>query len=274
VSNTSQATTAEAALADLISWLRIRIERQPNGDGQSLEPYGFDLYHDFLQAKLNTYPIQPFDPQIVRAKLPYLDAIWDLCGRGVLRPSAVLFDGGRSVAVGNHFALMPYGLQWLQNPGLSEANPMEYGRFAQFLARHDTRFGDAYRLRASEAVRCYEGRTYFACCAMCGAGAESVLLALATARLGEEEALRDYQRSGGRGRVRNRLVSTARLEIQNSFDSYLQLISYWRDESAHGVARAIGEEEAFTSLLLLLRFANLADSEWDSLTTSQAGGGA
>jgi hypothetical protein len=185
MSNTNQDATVDGALADLISWLRNRIERQPNGDGRSLEPYGFDLYHDFLQAKLNTYPISPADAQIVRAKLPYLDAIWDLCGRGILRPGAVFFDGGRSVAVGNHFALTPYGIRWLQNPGISDANPMEYTRFAQLLARHDARFGDAYRLRASEAVRCYEGHTYFASCAMCGAGAESVLLALATAKIGE-----------------------------------------------------------------------------------------
>lgn len=54
--------------------------------------------------------------------------------------------------------------------------------------------------------------------------------------------------------------------MQASFDSYLQLLNYWRDESAHGVARSIGEEEAFTSLALLLRFANLADREWDTFT--------
>jgi hypothetical protein len=101
----------------------------------------------------------------------------------------VFFEMGRAVPVGRHFALTPYGLRWLQSPGLSDANPMEHARFAQLLSRHNARFGDAYRLRASEAVDCYEGRTYFACCAMCGAAAESILLALAIAKLGEEEAL-------------------------------------------------------------------------------------
>jgi len=258
--------TDEEALAHLITWLRNRVERQPQGDGRSLEPYGFDLYNELLQQKLHLYPIDPTDAQIIKEKIPFLNGIWDLCTRGILRPGAVAFTSGRSVTVGSHFALTSYGLRWLQNPILSDANPMEYGRFSQLLSHHDTRFGDAYRLRASEAVRCYEGRTYFACCAMCGAGAESVLLALATAKFGETDTLREYQRSGGRWKIRNRLVSTARAEIQNSFDSYLQLLNYWRDESAHGVSISIGEEGAFTSLLLLLRFANLADTEWDTLT--------
>jgi hypothetical protein len=186
---------------------------------------------------------------------PFYDAAWGLCTRGILRPGAVFPSTNfeRAPVIGACFFLTDYGKKWLQNPSLSDANPMEYARFAQLLSRHNARFGDAYRLRASEAVRCYEGHTYFACCAMCGAGAESVLLTLATAKIGEAEALRTYQQSGGRGRIRNRLIGHARAEMQASFDSYLQLLNYWRDESAHGVARSIGEEEAFTSLALLLR---------------------
>ena len=264
--STAHDLTVEEALPYLIAWLRQRVDQQPGGDERGLEPYGFDLYHDLIRERLRLEPIDPTDSRIVKEKLPFLNVIWDLCTRGILRPGAVAFSSGRSIAVGNHFALTPYGLQWLQKSGLSEAVPMEYGRFSQLLAHHDTRFGDAYRLRAQEAVRCYEAHTYFACCAMCGAGAESILLGLATARMGEEDALREYQRSGGRGRIRNRLVGQARAELQTRFDSYLELLNYWRDESAHGVARAIGEEEAFTSLLLLLRFANLADSEWNDLT--------
>jgi len=47
----------------------------------------------------------------------------------------------------------------------------------------------------------------------------------------------------------------------------MNLLKYWRDESAHGIESKIQEEEAFTSLLLLLRFAQFADSRWQDLTT-------
>ncbi len=272
--NTELLATDEQATAYLIDWLRNRIAQRPEGDGRELEPYGFDLYHDLLQARLRRAPIDPTDSKIVKEKLPLLDAIWDLCVRGILRPGAVTCGSGYAVATGNHYALTNYGLRWLQKTNLSEAVPIEYGRFSLLLARHDMRFGAAYRVRAQEAVRCYEAHTYFACCAMCGAAAESILLALASKRMSEQAALLEYQRSGGRRRIRDRLVSQARIEIQTRFDSYLELLNYWRDESAHGVARSIGEEESFTSLLLLLRFAQLGSDEWDALTSNSSRDGA
>lgn len=265
--NTKLLATDEQATAYLIAWLRNRVERHPEGNGRELEPHGFDLYHDLLREKLRLEPIDPTDSKIVNEKLPFLNAIWDLCIRGILRPGAVSYSQGY-IPVGNHYALTNYGLQWLQKTNLSEAVPIEHGRFSQLLGRHDILFGEAYRVRAQEAVRCYEAHTHFACCAMCGAAAESVLLALAFKKMGEQEALREYQRSGGRHRIRNRLVSQARNEIQTRFDSYLELLNYWRDESAHGVARSVGEEESFTSLLLLLRFAQLGSNEWNTLTNN------
>jgi hypothetical protein len=39
----------------------------------------------------------------------------------------------------------------------------------------------------------------------------------------------------------------------------MTLLTYWRNEAAHGRASEIGETEAFTSLMLLLRLARFAD---------------
>lgn len=258
----------EQAAAYLVTWLRNRLERQPDGFWRELEPYGFDLYRDLLRDKLNLAPIDPTDRKIIDEKLPLLNAIWDLCTRGILRPGAVSYHSGPSIPVGSNYAVTSYGRQWLEQTTLLEAVPMEYGRFSQLLAQHSARFGDAYQLRAQEAVRCYEAHTYFACCAMCGAAAESILLSLAFARIGQQKALAEYQRPGGRHKIRNRLVGQARQDIKTRFDSYLELLNYWRDESAHGLARKIGEEESFTSLLLLLRFVQLANAEWDMFTNS------
>lgn len=252
----------EQAIAYLIAWLQNRIKRQPDGDERALEPYGFDLYRDLLREKLRIEPINPMDAKIVAEKLPFLNAIWDLCVRGILRPGTVT----HSSTSGNYFAITSYGLNWLKLADLNESIPMEYGRFSQLLAHHNELFGEAYRVRTQEAVRCYEAHTYFACCAMCGAAAESILLTLAFNKISEQETLREYRQKGGRQRIRNRLVGQARNELQSRFDNYLELLNYWRDESAHGIARSIGEEESFTSLLLLLRFAQLGSNEWNTLT--------
>ena len=54
--------------------------------------------------------------------------------------------------------------------------------------------------------------------------------------------------------------------IQNPFKSFMGLLKYWRDESAHGREAAIDEVEAFTSVVLLIRFAQFAVDNWDALT--------
>jgi hypothetical protein len=267
-SNNTQLAIDEQAASYVITWLRNRIIRHPEGDPKGVEPFGFDLYRDLLREKLHLEPIDPTDSKVINEKLPILNAIWDLCVRGILRPGAVTYSLDRSIPIGNHYALTNYGLKWLKETNLNEAVPIEYGRYSKLLTHHDILFGEAYRFRAQEAVRCYEAHAYFACCAMCGAAAESILLALAIKKIGEDEALRDYQQSGGRYRIRNRLISQTKIDIQTRFDSFLGLLNYWRDESAHGIARSIGEEESFTSLLLLLRFAQLGNDEWNTITTN------
>jgi hypothetical protein len=44
------------------------------------------------------------------------------------------------------------------------------------------------------------------------------------------------------------------------------LLNYWRDSAAHGRNSHIGENEAYTALLLLLRFAMFASDRWAELT--------
>src|SRR5208283_1226627 len=56
--------------------------------------------------------------------------------------------------------------------------------------------------RATEAAKCHQFGNYLACCAMCGAAAESALLAIAIAKTSNEESvLREYRSGGGRQKV-------------------------------------------------------------------------
>ena len=144
----------------------------------------------------------------------------------------------------------------------------EYGRFSQLLTSHSTRFGSGYHARSQEAVSCYRAHTYLACCAMCGAASESILLALAIGKVGnEEQVLREYRTNTGRTKIERLLLAQQNSYIQQELPNYTSLLKYWRDDAAHGMNTNISEGEAFTSLILLLRFAQFADDRWDELTT-------
>ncbi|MCY7345073.1 MAG: hypothetical protein LH614_02545 [Pyrinomonadaceae bacterium] len=79
--------------------------------------------------------------------------------------------------------------------------------------------------------------------------------------------LKTYKAANGRSNVEKFLIGNQKTHIQQDFTTYMSLLKYWRDESAHGAESKIQEEEAFTSLLLLLHFAQFADSRWQDLTT-------
>ena len=55
--------------------------------------------------------------------------------------------------------------------------------------------------------------------------------------------------------------------IRRDFNGFTVLLKYWRDDAAHGAASLISENEAFTALAMLLRFAEFVDSHWSDLTS-------
>ena len=197
---------------------------------------------------------------------PYYDAAWELTRRGVLVPARREVSKGDYEFTGEHFRLTPYGQAWLAQ--VSDLPlPTDYGRFSTFLHKHARRFRPSYELRSREALSCYRSSVYLACCVMCGAAAESILLSLAVAKTGEEaKVLAEYRKATGRTNIRNLLAGTASHQIQRDLDTFLELLKYWRDEAAHAGDLKIDEEEAFMALLLLLRFARFADERWDEIT--------
>jgi len=110
---------------------------------------------------------------------------------------------------------------------------------------------------------------------MCGASAESILLAAAIKKRGEEHVLSKYASAGGRGRVQTDLLAHVPAPLRQEFNNLSILLKYWRDEAAHGRASNIGDNEAYTSLALLLRLATFVDDNWnvlvaDTLTPTSA----
>ncbi len=77
--------------------------------------------------------------------------------------------------------------------------------------------------------------------------------------------LTEYRRASGRSAIERRLLAGRNSHVQTTLPSFLSLLGYWRDNASHGDESSIEEEQAFIALLLLLRFAQFADSRWDEL---------
>src|SRR5690349_7437264 len=94
------------------------------------------------------------------------------------------------------------------------------------------RFGTGFVERAQEAVAAYNSLAYMACCAMCGAAAESVTLSLAVQKKGSEGPVLDmYAGALGRSRVETFLLGQQPELVRDEFMRYTVLLKYWRDSS-------------------------------------------
>lgn len=251
--------------------LLVRAMREDWRTGHSR--YGYDLY---LPTVISHYLKQlcQFNEskasQYERVLSPvFMAAAWELARRGIIRPGIKCFgqqatDDG---SAGNGFSITPAGRKWLQIAGQYDTVPIEPGRFSTVLNSFTSRFGTGFQERSQEAIRCYGSNAYLACCAMCGASAESALLAVAIAKDGDQNKIEHmYLGNSGRGRVENLVLGQQTKSIQEEFRGYLSLLKYWRDSASHGHRTGIGDNEAYTALAVLLRFAHFINDRWDELT--------
>jgi hypothetical protein len=234
-------TQADAA-ALLVRWLR-------EMDHGAYGSYGYGVYLPaLLRRHLEQQGVQYRQQESqLQDMMPMLyAAAWDLCRRGILRPGVRAFGGQATAdgASGNGYSVTPFGEQWLAEADHDDFVPTEPERFAQILAPYRERFGPSFQERAQEAIRCYGGHTYLACCTMCGAAAEAILLATAIAKADEATVLKEYNTAGGRRRVENIILGKARQGLRDEYVGYMTLLKYWRDQAAHGKASGLKDNEA------------------------------
>ncbi len=246
-------------------------------EGRSFTHYGYDLYLPNVMRKWcrensgllggQSHDEERFLPDIS----PYFyDASWELCRMGVLRPG-IQYYGRQSTedgSAGNGYSITPFGTQWLSESDHVNFVPTEPGRFTEMMSPYAKIFGPGFHERAQQAVRCYGSHTYLACCVMCGAAAESILLHLAIVKDGNEERiLKAYRTANGRRELENLIIGQQKGYIKDDFEICFGLLKYWRDEAAHGRESRITESESYTSLALLLRCAQFAKDNYEVLTT-------
>lgn len=227
-----------------------------------------DVIRTYLEESENWPPTIQYvqdHPQNRELSTTFFDAAWELCRRGVLRPS-VQFLGRQGSADGSGYTVTAHGRHWIdeQTAEVLIGGP---DRMGELFGKFAEQFGSAFLQRATEAAHCHASGVYLACCAMCGAAAESILLAVAIAKVGDEASvLAAYRTAGGRQKVINTIIGKARPAIAESFRSATNLLSYWRDDAAHGLASTISEIEAHDALARLLRFAQFTADQWDELS--------
>ncbi|MHB1126305.1 MAG: hypothetical protein ACYC2T_05010 [Bacillota bacterium] len=234
--------------------------------------FGYDLYlPNVIRIYLGSLGISNHEAEryLPAISPSFYAAAWELCRRGILRPG-ISKHGLQSTddgSAGNGYSFTPRGKEWIRQSGQYDYVPIEPGRFSRLLDKCSDKFGEGFRDRAQEAVRCYGSLAYLACCAMCGAAAESIIIAIAIAKTKDENnILKDYSSAGGRGRIENLIIGDKPNSVSSEFRIYSSLLKYWRDTAAHGKKSNITDSEAYTSLALLLRFGLFSEDNWNLFT--------
>lgn len=196
----------------------------------------------------------------------FYDAAWELARIGVIRPGR-LAPRGMEMAMdfGDLWSITEVGFKWLADA--AKRPFIDTSGIAEILAGFAGRFGPGYAQRAVEAVKSYRTVNYLAACSMVGAAAESILLALAIAKSGDEaKVMADYHTSRGRSRVTGALLGNVGNSTRRQFEAAMHVLGYWRDDASHGAYTTITEVEAHAALSELLRLAQFSSDHWDELT--------
>jgi hypothetical protein len=248
---------------------KLLIKLLKNPDHSSFAKYGYDLYLPTAYYTLGRK--EGKDDMAMQREFREISpslyaAAWELCRRGIIRPG-IKKHGEQAVEGSDGYSITPFGKEWLSEENLDDFVPTEPERFAALLTKYKLKFGPGFHERSMQAVRCYGAHAYLACCAMCGAAAESIMLAAAIVKTGNEgQILKEYASASGRKKIEDVLIGKCKGDLQDAYRNNSSLLKYWRDEAAHGKVSNISDTEAYTSLALLLRFALFVDNNWTALT--------
>ena len=165
---------------------------------------------------------------------------------------------------GDTFSITKFGRAWLEDA--SQRPIADPSRLSQALQGLAERFGGGYAQRATEAVRTYRTGNYLAACVMCAAAAESILLGLAVAKIGDEaKVLVEYNTTGGRRRITKRICVNVPGALAAQLETVLQPLGHRQDSAGHATMTTVSEIEAHIGLTDLLRLAQFVHDHWAEL---------
>lgn len=248
--------------------LRFVVEYLRNPSGHShYADYGYGLYMAnvligyFKEKHGIEHHHNSYNKASKQASPLFMDVCWDLCRRGILRPSTMNIDG-QGTSKGDGFSVTAYGLQWLNESEQDMFVPTEPDRFAKMLEPYSGLFGNAFHERAQEAIRCYNAHAYLATCTMTGAAAETILLKISDA-LGLERP-----KTEPISKTRDHIISVSGKGVKEKLMGLSDVMKSWRDEGMHHETLNTKADKAYISLAMLLRLAMFASQEWKTVLSS------
>jgi hypothetical protein len=169
-------------------------ERSYSAGSARMSTYGNDVW---IAGIVRSYWTSRIDPNALTIEhyLPFYDAAWELCRVGVLRPGprasmGYQAAGGGGTYSSDGYSITEFGCTWLEDPDRRTVG--DPSRLSEIFVSFD-RYGPGFAQRTTEAIRCHRGGNYLAACVMAGAAAESILLAVAVRKVGDEtKVLKDY----------------------------------------------------------------------------------
>lgn len=250
---------------DVDTAISITLRELKNGTAGS---YGYDLY-PFHVSMLEAHKQAGGRDGRGGLELEYdpffMEAAWELCKRGIVRPGTK----HRMAQAVDHggYCLTIVGRQRLADLQKGDIIILQPGSLAKALAAYKDRFGPSFGQRSQEAIKCRSAEAWLASCAMAGAAAESVMLAVATAKTGDEdEVYRKYNSAGGRQKIISLIVGQLPQWQKEVFSNFAGVISLWRDEAAHGAPTVLTTANADESLRQLLHMCQWVSKYWEALT--------
>jgi len=146
----------------------------------------------------------------------FYEAAWELSRRGTLRPGVREFGGQATDGIAEGYSVTARGREWLNNVAGGVLVLLEPTRLARAFKALASKLRSGFLQRATEASRCHVFGLNLACCAMCGAAAESILLAVAITKSGDEEAtMRLYRTSQGRRKVTDLVIGSTERDCRS-----------------------------------------------------------
>jgi hypothetical protein len=258
----------DEAMAVTLEYLR-DVASRPHGQRGM---YGYDLW---APAVANAWAAQVCGTDTFRreniarrASPVFFEAAWELCRRGVIRPG-IRETGAQAVAGGCGYSLTIQGREALVAGNADRFVALQPGALAAAFAKFKDRFGEGYHQRCQEAIRCRDSEAWVAAMAMIGAAAESIILATATAKIGNKDTvLKAYSSATGRKKLFNDIAPVGKPHLARPLSIATGLLVYWRDEASHNAATAITGPEVEQALRELLHLVQFVGDNWDELTST------
>lgn len=270
--NESALTAKQQEIYDwIIETLKLRLSINYK---ESHATYGFDIYlpnliNDYLRSKGGEIGPNLFhSAEGARVAPKFLDSLWEMCLRGILRPSWVTSDDQHFAGAGYGYSYTENGKKWLSDASHQQLL-FSVDKMGEVFSQHRNLYGEGFHERAQEALRCYSARAYFGCCAMSGAAAESILLRMAIEKLGDDKrALQIYHGKQGRKELKDKVLELGQKadSIKNEVGTGFTILAYWRDDAAHGSALNIDSTMANVALQMLCLFSIACNKHWEALT--------